>query len=412
MRLFHLIAAFIATASAASASSLTAGYPTCAVVCVLDALPQSRCSGLDQKCLCTDLGFTNLVTACVTANCTISERLAAAKGSADNCGITTEDNRALPRFLTGILFVLPTVFIIIRLVNKWVNPSPWAADDTTAMIGYVCTVPLVATTYLSLEIGLGNAIWTVDQSRLTDFFKLLFITQTMYLSGLMATKASVLYFFLRIFPATGIRRVLWATLAFNYIIGVIYLGLTFGSCRPLSVYWEGWAGERESKCLDYLPLVLSHAIINLILDLWMIVLPITQLWGLHLAFKKKFGVILMFSVGFMQVPSVQPGTPTPNMFADLFQPCRLWVYVWTFSELCVGVFVACMPSAGQLWRSIFKKSGSSAGDPRSRHASVYGAEMVSFSTENQKHRDMSVGSGTERLTQPPRSPVRHVSHFR
>ncbi|TDZ29026.1 hypothetical protein C8035_v004595 [Colletotrichum spinosum] len=408
MRLFHLIAAFIATASAASASSLTAGYPTCAVVCVLDALPQSRCSGLDQKCLCTDLGFTHIVTACVTANCTISERLAAAKGSADNCGITTEDNRALPRFLTGILFVLPTAFIIIRLVNKWANPSPWAADDTTAMIGYVCTVPLVATTYLSLEIGLGNAIWTVDQSRLTDFFKLLFITQTLYLSGLMATKASVLYFFLRIFPATGIRRVLWATLAFNYIIGVIYLGLTFGSCRPLSVYWEGWAGERESKCLDYLPLVLSHAIINLILDLWMIVLPITQLYGLHLAFKKKFGVILMFSVGFMQVPSVQPGTPTPNMFADSFQsgrPRALWVYVWTFSELCVGVFVACMPSAGQLWRSIFKKSGSSAGDARSRHASVYGAEMVSFSTENQKHRDMSVGSGTERLTQPPRSPV-------
>lgn len=85
----------------------------------------------------------------------------------------------------------------------------------------------------------------------------------------------------------------------------------------------------------------------------------------------------------------------------------MWVYVWTFTELCVGVFVACMPSAGQLWRTLFKKpsTGTTAasGEYKSNRNSAYGAEMVSLSmsasmatsTPNSKHRDNSVVSSAE-----------------
>lgn len=74
----------------------------------------------------------------------------------------------------------------------------------------------------------------------------------------------------------------------------------------------------------------------------------------------------------------------------------LWVYVWTFTELCVGVFVACMPNAGQLWRTLFMKPKEKAiGESKSRRHSAYGAEMVSLPEQSQKHREISVASCSE-----------------
>lgn len=136
------------------------------VMCVVDALPQSSCAALDQKCICADTHFASLVTPCIKEKCSIKEALSkadnpsgkdeetldsstviltwyllhetgAANQSATSCGVVVPDNRALPRFLTGFLFVLPTAFIVIRIANKIINPYPLGADDITAFIGYV-----------------------------------------------------------------------------------------------------------------------------------------------------------------------------------------------------------------------------------------------------------------------------------
>jgi hypothetical protein len=39
--------------------------------------------------------------------------------------------------------------------------------------------------------------------------------------------------------------------------------------------------------------------LNLLLDLWMLILPATQTYRLGLVCKKKIGVIAMFSVGLL-----------------------------------------------------------------------------------------------------------------
>lgn len=51
--------------------------------------------------------------------------------------------------------------------------------------------------------------------------------------------------------------------------------------------------------LDIQALILSHAGINVALDVWMFILPLTQLYNLGLKTRKKIGIILMFSVGIL-----------------------------------------------------------------------------------------------------------------
>ncbi|KAF6811587.1 CFEM domain-containing protein [Colletotrichum musicola] len=409
MKTLHLAVALVAAGAGIALADISS-YPSCAVICAAGALPKSSCPDLDQKCLCADTNFASLVTGCIKEKCTIAEALRAANQSANSCGVVVDDNRSLPRFLTGFLFVLPTVFIGIRIANKIVNPSPLGADDYTAFIGYICTVPLVPIIYRSLDIGLGNPVWTVELFGITEFFKMLFATQVLYITGLALVKASILFFLLRIFPSRGFRRVLWGTQIFNGLVGLIYILLTFTMCRPLSAVWLKWSYEKNTKapqCYNYNLIIITHALINIVLDVWMLLLPLTQLYKLKLVLRKKIGVMMMFSVGVFLVAVSAVRIRTMVRFVTVVNVTTeaLWVYVWTFTELCVGVFVACMPSAGQLWRTLFKKPGTTttaaSGESKSRRNSAYATEMASLSmslttlTPNSKHRDNSVISSAE-----------------
>lgn len=44
---------------------------------------------------------------------------------------------------------------------------------------------------------------------------------------------------------------------------------------------------------------ISHGALNVALDIWMLILPLSQLLKLGVKFKKKVGVIAMFSVGIL-----------------------------------------------------------------------------------------------------------------
>jgi len=49
--------------------------------------------------------------------------------------------------------------------------------------------------------------------------------------------------------------------------------------------------------LDTNASAISHGSINVALDVWMMILPMTQLWKIGIKQKKKFGIIAMFGVG-------------------------------------------------------------------------------------------------------------------
>ncbi|CAI0648722.1 unnamed protein product [Colletotrichum noveboracense] len=234
-----------------------------------------------------------------------------------DCGFPLTDNTAIPRYLTGFLFILPVTFISIRFLNKAISPTPWGADDACALAGFVsdpysivsvahetntlqaCATAMIPIVYRLLALGLGRDIWTLQPYKITEFLKLVFTTQIFYITGLATIKASILFFYLRVFPSVPFRRLLWATQGFNALIFFLYIILTFSQCRPLQKYWLGWSGDQPGVCMDFNLLVLTHVGFNIALDIWMLILPLTQLYKLKLGLKKKVGVIMMFSVGFL-----------------------------------------------------------------------------------------------------------------
>ena len=121
-----------------------------------------------------------------------------------------------------------------------------------------------------------------------------------YIMALTLIKLSILAFFLRVFPDPKFRRVVHLTMAFIVVITITY-GVVFALQRkPLWMFWEGWKDKNaRGMMLDTNASAISHGSINVALDVWMMILPMTQLWKIGIKQKKKFGIIAMFSVGIL-----------------------------------------------------------------------------------------------------------------
>lgn len=145
--------------------------------------------------------------------------------------------------------------------------------------------------------GLGKDVWTLSYDNITAFGRFFYVMEVMYFVEITMVKMSLLYFYLRIFPDAKTRYVLWATMAFNGIYGLAFVFAAIFSCTPISYFWVKWDGEHEGRCININVLGWSHAAISIALDLWMLAIPLSQLRGLHLHWKKKVGVGIMFFVG-------------------------------------------------------------------------------------------------------------------
>ncbi|WDK09131.1 CFEM domain-containing protein [Colletotrichum graminicola] len=198
-----------------------AGYPPCALRCILQALPQTTCAATNQTCLCHDSTLSRLVEPCISAGCTIKEALVTANITSKSCGFPEGDDSARATLASlNLLTILPTVSIILRMKVKIRRWSAWGADDSTIVAAYVLMLTFVPINILLERNGQGRNLWTFSFDQVDRFFLIYYISQPVYYASLALIKASILLLLLRIFPGGGIRLTLWGTQAVNLIICV------------------------------------------------------------------------------------------------------------------------------------------------------------------------------------------------
>jgi hypothetical protein len=147
--------------------------------------------------------------------------------------------------------------------------------------------------------GLGRDIWTLTPEQITHFLRIFYTTEVFYLAQVAVLKLSLLFFYLRIFPGTSIQRLLWGTIILTLCFGIIFVFISIFQCQPIDYYWNKWDGEHHGTCINGNGFTWANAAISIVLDGWMLALPISQLFKLQLHWKKKVGVGIMFVVGTM-----------------------------------------------------------------------------------------------------------------
>lgn len=113
------------------------------------------------------------------------------------------------------------------------------------------------------------------------------------------TKISICCFYLRVFPDRTFRIVTYVVIGLNVCYLLVFVLISVFQCRPLPGAWLQWDGEGHYRCNDINAQGWSSAIINMVLDIIVMVLPLKQLYHLSLSTKKKVYVMCMFSLGIL-----------------------------------------------------------------------------------------------------------------
>lgn len=277
------------------------------------------CDIADRDCICNSKQFQGAATTCISKECSIKDSLSktsptlprdryiltnalvARNATTSSCGVPKRDASYKMLISTSVFSALSGFFVVQRFGVKIFSPDLLLGlDDWMVLVAALVQAPCAAIVCIAgSQNGLGRDIWTLTPKQITNFAYYLYIYTTIYVVNIAICKLAFLLFYLRVFPAPKVRSILWGTVGFVCVYGLVFLFVNAFQCDPISHYWHRWDGEHEGTCMNASIIIWAHAALSITLDLWNVAIPVYQLKGVNLDWKKKLGVGLMFSVGLL-----------------------------------------------------------------------------------------------------------------
>lgn len=174
----------------------------------------------------------------------------------------------------------------------------------------------------SLEVarGLGRHIWDVRISQIPGILEVMMFSETsmelfwfdegqmvayseyIYLLLVLVVKLSCLLFYQRIFSPS--RKMRWLILAGMCLIGGTHTGLFFSALFECIPVQKSWRPELQGHCLPPKGLPYASGAINVVSDIYVLVIPIPCIWELHMQFHRKLRLMIIFGLGVLWVDSI------------------------------------------------------------------------------------------------------------
>lgn len=222
---------------------------------------------------------------------------------------------------------------------------------------------------IGTAFGLGTHEVDIPDSNRPALARLEYVFSVLYNPALMATKTSILVFYLTL--AKMMKAFKWSAVGLLVVVNVAGLALSllnFFQCTPLSALFLQ-PHPADSQCVDIVTLYLSSAPLNIATDLCILLLPMPVLKSMRLPRKQKiilyitfgFGVFVtavdVVRVSYLQgaaltrLNDVQAGR-NPGSDSTRNQEEQLGDFAWTVSlsfmwsaiEVNVGIMCACVPA--------------------------------------------------------------------
>ncbi|KAM0491179.1 hypothetical protein ACHAP8_010857 [Fusarium lateritium] len=339
-------------------------------------------SSIEAMCAAREMERT--IQDCISNKCTIRESLEFADFVSEVCDIPQEDSRPKYRAIIITWTSISLVAVILLVASKTFVATPWGLDDSFSILTFCIIVPCSVFFLRATDNGFGSLQTLYKSDDFSPLLKNIFVWQVLFIAGLASAKTSVLLFFLRIFPGQKFRRMVWTTLAFNTVATIVLLVVQLTVGRIVELVWdhEDLTASME-KYKKPIIIILAHCVVDICVDVWMLILPMTQLYNLGLRTDKKIRVMCMFGVGiFLTAVSLvrlimqAKVVPNPSETDSKLHSTVIWANI----ELNVGFIVAVVAPIRQLFQLV-AASGKSQDVPttnrsRSRTATFVDRSLV------------------------------------
>ncbi|EGY14297.1 hypothetical protein VD0002_g2084 [Verticillium dahliae] len=262
----------------------------------------------------------------------------------------------------GLTVFFSTLFIAARLYSKTkVMGGIVSWDDYATYTSWVLMIGYCITACFMTYHGAGLNQWDVRVEDIQSFFKSSYAATIFYAPMALTVKLALMLIILRVFGSVH-KKVMIGMYAFIGMI-VIYYGLgifiKIFVCWPISAYWHG----HMENCLDQSAIITADAIISVLSDLVILLLPLPLTWSLQLPRKKRLRVIGMLCAG-----GVATGFSVYRLILILKDgKSSNQTIVFTKvvlsgnAEAGIGLICACLPAINALWTRKIKSSSAYAG---------------------------------------------------
>lgn len=146
-----------------------------------------------------------------------------------------------------------------------------------------------------VSIGLGRHFSTLHVAP-NQVLLALFVENIIYNTGLTLVKMSVLMFYARIFSSVRKYQISF------WVMGCVIVGwgiainfLAIFTCTPVAAAWNPAV---PGVCLSTQATFRGATISNIVIDLWLLLLPLPMLWSLHIGRARKVGLVGVFAAGY------------------------------------------------------------------------------------------------------------------
>ncbi|MCJ1241023.1 hypothetical protein MMC14_009027, partial [Varicellaria rhodocarpa] len=265
---------------------------------------------------------------------------------------------------TVVLIIISVLSIAFRFWARCVSVgSALGLDDWLALAALPLALTIDALVIRFRNRGIGNHANEVEPANLVWFLKALYGGQLIWTTGTSLVRFSVLAFYSRIFRVRTNPKRWWVTFywivtaaAVVWMLYILFFAAFF-QCQPITKFWDV---TESGKCIEPFTAFLIETVGILVVDLCILVLPIPQVFGLRITWRRKLAVTVSFLLGygvaFMSVGrlimSVQVGR---KLNTDLTFWIVPYLY-WDLAEISLSIMAVCLPAIFQLTRQT-KRNG-------------------------------------------------------
>lgn len=146
----------------------------------------------------------------------------------------------------------------------------------------------------AMKYGFGRHVTELSHQEVSNYLKVFYTGQLSWICASTTVKLAVLLFYWRIFPSRTFHRVIYGIATFIICWFIACIVTYVIQCNPVYLFWEPTAA---GYCINRNQFYLASAILGLITDVVLVTMPMPIVWGLRMATKKKFALMVVFLMG-------------------------------------------------------------------------------------------------------------------
>ncbi|KAI1804891.1 hypothetical protein F4811DRAFT_518068 [Daldinia bambusicola] len=284
------------------------------------------------------------------------------------------------------MYALSTIIFFIKMYTQLrISRKMEREDYVLALTWLLFTGAYEPVGTLLARAPMGVHQWDITLGQLSRYLFLQYCEMISWGIAILLLKTTILLQYLRIFVPPGIRNItFWASQVLLYTNVVYYITFTFLQlfpCNPRQMFWDRTI--TDGHCMDIFAVNVSGAVVCLVSDLAILILPQRIMFNLNVRTARKVGLCILFAIGIFAC-----ATSAVRLYYNI----RLWqtqtdithqlgyISFWGTAQIPTGFLIICLPSVPKFVNHIRTKPWAIRFETSFRLLSKQTIEKVQIST--------------------------------